>query len=723
MSWQKRVSTIPIDVLSEIKRTGGTNAGGFFEFNEGGEAEPRSSKTNLIDQLAYAEHHASVDQSLKWINFRLVCKKEVDIEKLSKYQPEPLERSLLLYSSARCGGERMAKVVKKLCLLIFKEINAYLNNDILYVPQAPPRPSVYTPFAAVPSYSSPSSSAGEPTSKTSLSPSKDSTASKRGLSSPGLHSPRGAKGHASLMVPGLPAGHHGSQGERPSQIDRDSAGREVRAHNLCFDILNMGAHEALLRDEILCQLMKQTSGNPDKGSVTRGWKLIYLSLSAFPPSDELTPYIRAYITKHAPAKAEGSYGVDEVEHLALRSQIALGFGGTFALPRAMKTIKAPTFRRIKAVGSGNIRPLSFGEIYAPSKIAFEKSPQTEAAEQVQDSYGYTDIHTGIHESRIAGAPFQSFAIRSKKGFIPKLEKPNQDRAIWKGEMSGQTDRLFFGVFDGHGSDGHKISSWLIDNVPKRFDEEWSKNKDMDPQTIASDILPKLNADMLKIEEIDAAYSGSTGVMVAIDGKTLYTFNVGDSRAIMARRVGKGKKVEPSPLAAVEPKAAELALDYDYKAIPITRDHKPEDPEEKIRIEKAGGRCAYKDPTKPAAGIRVWKKDQDVPGLAVSRAFGDAIGRECGVMAIPECKKFQLTPEDSFIILASDGIWEFLDNQEVVDICCEAKDPEVACQELIEEASLAWQDEDESRDDITLIVIFLPGFTPRPPRTHVDDDEE
>eukprot|EP00808_Paulinella_micropora_P025441 g31568.t1 len=553
---------------------------------------PRSSRSS-VDQLTYANHHQSVDKNLNWVDFRLVFKKDVEVNTLANYQSGPLERSLLLYSSARCGGERMAKVLKKLCLLIFKEIQAYLNNDVLIMPgQQQARPSVYTPAPALP-HSSPSSSSSS--SSSSASKSGDGAPPSSGAT-PDKFFARGKPQYSgnSLPIPGAenavksPRDQHSRDSFQASAAAREV--REVRAHNLCFDILNMGAHEALLRDEILCQLMKQTTNNPDKGSTVRGWKLIYLSLSAFPPSEELTPYVRAYITRHAPAKAEGNYGVDEVEHLALRSQIALGFGGDFALPRMMKTAKAPTFRRIKAVGSGNIRPLSFGEIYAPSRIAVESPQKEDTAEdaRVQDSYGYTDIHTGIHTAQLAGAPFQSFAIRSKKGFIPKLEKPNQDRAVWRGDLGGNPNNLLFGVFDGHGSEGHKISSWLIDHLPKRFDEVWrDRGVQNNPGPIAIDLIPKINQEMLDTSDIDASYSGSTGVMCCISGKKLYTFNTGDSRAIMGRRVGQGKKPEMHILAKDgERKALEGALDYDFKAIEITRDHKPTDPEEKICIEAA-----------------------------------------------------------------------------------------------------------------------------------------
>jgi serine/threonine protein phosphatase PrpC len=62
--------------------------------------------------------------------------------------------------------------------------------------------------------------------------------------------------------------------------------------------------------------------------------------------------------------------------------------------------------------------------------------------------------------------------------------------------------------------------------------------------------------------------------------------------------------------------------------------------------------------------RVWLKDQDIPGLAMSRSFGDEVAASAGTIAHPEIIEWKLTPEDKFLILASDGVWEFIDSEEV-----------------------------------------------------------
>merc|ERR1712119_230200 len=121
-------------------------------------------------------------------------------------------------------------------------------------------------------------------------------------------------------------------------------------------------------------------------------------------------------------------------------------------------------------------------------------------------------------------------------------------------------------------------------------------------------------------------------------------NIGDSRVIMARQEGSG-------LVPVE----------------ITHDHIPDTPKEKERILAAGGRVfavQYDD------GIdgppRVWLGHTDIPGLAMSRSLGDVVAHSAGVISEPDFTEFELDPErDKFLVVASDGLWEFVMNDEAV----------------------------------------------------------
>lgn len=132
------------------------------------------------------------------------------------------------------------------------------------------------------------------------------------------------------------------------------------------------------------------------------------------------------------------------------------------------------------------------------------------------------------------------------------------------------------------------------------------------------------------------------------GNKIYVANVGDSRAILIR---KGPTEDLFEVAA------------------LTRDHKPDDSQEAQRIIAAGGRIdSYRDQNGNKLGPeRVWLKEQELPGLAMSRSFGDKVACMVGVNAVPECREVTLTQQDKVIVLASDGVWEFMPNEEVASI--------------------------------------------------------
>jgi serine/threonine protein phosphatase PrpC len=115
--------------------------------------------------------------------------------------------------------------------------------------------------------------------------------------------------------------------------------------------------------------------------------------------------------------------------------------------------------------------------------------------------------------------------------------------------------------------------------------------------------------------------------------------------------------------------------------------------------------------------RVWLLSQDVPGLAMTRSFGDMIAASVGVLSQPEVWKRKIEPDDAFFVLASDGVWEFIENQPAVDIivkasCAEtddAKRPMAAVTALTDESTRLWKNEEEVIDDITAVIAYL-----RPP---------
>ena len=145
---------------------------------------------------------------------------------------------------------------------------------------------------------------------------------------------------------------------------------------------------------------------------------------------------------------------------------------------------------------------------------------------------------------------------------------------------------------------------------------------------------------------------------------------------------------------------------------MSRDHIPSDTDESERITNAGGRIdSYRDNKGNKVGPeRVWLLNEDIPGLAMSRSFGDTVASSVGVNAIPEQFEFLLGPDDKVIVLASDGVWEFISNEEVASIIYPfylQRNAEKAAETLVRAAFKRWkQEESYSIDDITCIVIFI-----------------
>lgn len=147
------------------------------------------------------------------------------------------------------------------------------------------------------------------------------------------------------------------------------------------------------------------------------------------------------------------------------------------------------------------------------------------------------------------------------------------------------------------------------------------------------------------------------------------------------------------------------------AEPLTNDHKPDDKDEAAVILANNGRIdSYRDGNgNPLGPLRVWLKNEDIPGLAMTRSFGDQVAARVGVNAVPEMGELELTKDDKFIVLASDGIWEFLKNIDVARIIHPfylKKNAEGAAESLVREAFKRWKKEEDVIDDITCIVIFL-----------------
>ena len=141
-----------------------------------------------------------------------------------------------------------------------------------------------------------------------------------------------------------------------------------------------------------------------------------------------------------------------------------------------------------------------------------------------------------------------------------------------------------------------------------------------------------------------------------------------------------------------------------KVKPLSNDHKPDLPNERSRILASNGRVE----SSTSGPSRIYIMDDDTPGLAVSRAFGDWVAATVGVICIPEVLVHEINEsnQDQVIILGSDGIWEFITNERAVEIYAESKDPKIACNKIVDEATRCWKLNRDTVDDITCIVVEL-----------------
>lgn len=134
-----------------------------------------------------------------------------------------------------------------------------------------------------------------------------------------------------------------------------------------------------------------------------------------------------------------------------------------------------------------------------------------------------------------------------------------------------------------------------------------------------------------------------------------------------------------------------------EATALNRDHKPELKDEAERILKRGGRIDsfrdYYNNGEPIGPQRVWLQNEEIPGLAMSRSFGDRVAHSVGVSAEAETWEFTLGLHDKFLVIASDGVWEFLSNEDVANIVYpfyEQNAPEAAANALVKAAFKKWK---------------------------------
>ncbi|KAK7273143.1 hypothetical protein RIF29_14189 [Crotalaria pallida] len=299
---------------------------------------------------------------------------------------------------------------------------------------------------------------------------------------------------------------------------------------------------------------------------------------------------------------------------------------------------------------------------------------------------------------------------------------NQDAMLVWEDFGSKEGTIFCGVFDGHGPYGHRVAKRVRDSFPLKLIAQWDlhhKNKDghsdhssaagsynsengfrlvdekpSDNELDGASTILTLRESFLKAckfmdkelklhPDIDCFCSGTTAVTLIKQGQDLVIGNVGDSRAVL------GTRDHNDSLMAVQ----------------LTIDLKPNLPREEERIKLRRGRV-FSLPNEPDVS-RVWLPNSDFPGLAMARAFGDFCLKDFGLIAVPDVSHHRLTEKDEFVVLATDGIWDVLSNEEVVDIVASSAQSSAA-RTLVESAVKAWKTKYPfcKIDDCAAVCLFF-----------------
>ena len=330
----------------------------------------------------------------------------------------------------------------------------------------------------------------------------------------------------------------------------------------------------------------------------------------------------------------------------------------------------------RSQSTGITDPLQKDNKEKQNKMIKEKKEENKCIKKIKEILPYT--HVGFD------------------GEEPK--ENNQDNYFVYKNFMNKKNYIYMSVCDGHGVEGHFVSDFIKEILPYDMSEnlqafniltenELEKEKIYD---IIKQTFIEANEKLVNNEEINSLFSGSTCVSVIYTPEKLIIPNIGDSRAVLGRLINKETN--------------------EYKAIELSRDHKPTEKDEEKRILENDGRIQpFIEDGEFVGPQRVWIKEEEVPGLAMTRSFGDRVAATVGVVSIPEIKEYIFNPNDKFMIIASDGVWEFISSQECIDIIKEfydKNDLKGCCEFLYQESSKRWLKEEEVIDDTTMIIVFF-----------------
>ena len=225
---------------------------------------------------------------------------------------------------------------------------------------------------------------------------------------------------------------------------------------------------------------------------------------------------------------------------------------------------------------------------------------------------------------------------------------------------------FFGVYDGHGGD--RASEFARRELHKLFQQ--SDAYADRPLEALGRAFEECDAQFCETAQMELLGDGSTLLAAALRGRRLLVANAGDCRAVLVQKGGR--------------------------AHALTEDHKPNLPREKKRIHALGGKVLDFGSCARVEGV-----------LAVSRAMGD-FSLKPYVTASPDLIEYELTDDDLYLVLGSDGVWDVVTNETAARIVLSAPDFRSVARDVAHEAQMG-----RSEDNSTVIVVDLRGATDAP----------
>ena len=266
-----------------------------------------------------------------------------------------------------------------------------------------------------------------------------------------------------------------------------------------------------------------------------------------------------------------------------------------------------------------------------------------------------DLSESYYENNLNYSIIKNYAYKENANSRYRDYMEDKGKSIIN--FNSNYDNVLFCLFDGHG--GQEVSKYLQFNFNKFWKEIMPLNIDNYENKIKN-IFLEIDKNL---KENNYYQVGSTACIIYItlenSKRIIYCANVGDTRAVLIKTIGQKR------------------LSYDDRA---------NDPKEHDRIIKEGG---------VVFGGRVYGQ------LMLSRAFGDWELKTYGVSCIPHIIRYEIQDDDKYLIIASDGVWDVIDDEDVYQLSKNKNNSKDFCDEIMK-----YTIERGSMDNISCFVIGL-----------------